>query len=197
MEEEDDVEETITNNNADNDAIGLDEAIEQFAMSLSRIGDQLLCPICRSLYKNAARLPCGHAFCRQCIVTCVGYQPKCPECRAPATKRNVSDYECMQRIVRNFQKLHYNSNTNGNNTGEGNYSPSMLTQPETASQLVAAFRGGLDEYLDNENEKMDENDENKNDDEVDDILERLNKTANSPMLSKIHRNYLIKTKKMK
>ena len=33
MEEEDDVEETITNNNADNDAIGLDEAIEQFAMS--------------------------------------------------------------------------------------------------------------------------------------------------------------------
>ena len=183
VEEEDDVEETITNNNADNEDIGLDEAIEQFAMSLSRIGDQLLCPICRSLYKNAARLPCGHAFCRQCIVTCIGYQPKCPECRAPATKRNVSDYECMQRIVRNFQKLHHNSNTNGNNTGEGSYSPSMLTQPETASQLVAAFRGGLDEYLDDENEKMDENDENNNEDEVDDILERLNKTANSPMLS--------------
>ena len=58
VEEEDDVEETITNNNADNEDIGLDEAIEQFAMSLSRIGDQLLCPICRSLYKNAARLPC-------------------------------------------------------------------------------------------------------------------------------------------
>ena len=152
--------------------IGLNEAIELFAASLSRIGDQLLCPICRSLYKCAARLPCGHAFCRECINTCVGYQPKCPECRAPATRRNVSDYECMQRIVRNFQKLHYSGSTSGN--AGANFSPSMLTQPETASQLVAAFRGGLDEYL---------VDKSSSEDAAEDMLDRLITNDNEPLVS--------------
>ena len=151
---------------------GLNEAIELFAASLSRIGDQLLCPICRSLYKCMARLPCGHAFCRECINTCVGYQPKCPECRAPATRRNVSDYECMQRIVRNFQKLHYSGSTSGN--AGANFSPSMLTQPETASQLVAAFRGGLDEYL---------VDKSSSEDPAEDLFDRLITNDNVPLVS--------------
>ena len=155
-----------------NSEIGLNEAIEIFATSLSRIGDQLLCPICRSLYKCAARLPCGHAFCRECINTCVGYQPKCPECRAPATRRNVSDYECMQRIVRNFQKLHYSGSTSGN--AGANFSPSMLTQPETASQLVAAFRGGLDEYL---------VDKSSSEDPAEDLFDRLITNDNVPLVS--------------
>lgn len=127
--------------------------LETFAGSLARFGERLLCPVCRSLYKNAAKLPCNHAFCRDCIMQSLSYNQKCPECRAPSTRRNVTDFECMQRIVRCFQTLHPNSKhanqgSNGSGAAAAGWSPSDLTQPETASQLMVTFKEGMAEYLD-------------------------------------------------
>ena len=39
------------------------------------------CSVCLRLLHEPATLPCGHSFCRRCLVTCLDHQPRCPSCR--------------------------------------------------------------------------------------------------------------------
>jgi hypothetical protein len=120
----------------------IDGLLETFGRALSKFGDRLLCSVCRSLFKNAAKLPCGHVFCRNCIVQSLSHQERCPDCRAPSTRRQVTDNESMQRIVRCFQTLHPSRHEQNIDASACSWSPSDLTQPESASQVVAMFQKG-------------------------------------------------------
>jgi len=39
------------------------------------------CSVCLRLLHEPATLPCGHSFCRRCLITCLDHQPRCPSCR--------------------------------------------------------------------------------------------------------------------
>ncbi|XP_074080642.1 E3 ubiquitin-protein ligase TRIM65 [Macrotis lagotis] len=51
-------------------------------MASSQLADKLVCAICLELYREAVTLPCGHNFCRACILDHWRRQGvDCPQCR--------------------------------------------------------------------------------------------------------------------
>ncbi|KAL0236384.1 hypothetical protein GEMRC1_002966 [Eukaryota sp. GEM-RC1] len=43
--------------------------------------NHLLCEVCTEMMKDPCTLPCGHSFCRSCILTWLKKTPSCPNCR--------------------------------------------------------------------------------------------------------------------
>ena len=39
------------------------------------------CPICHDIYEMPVTTPCGHSFCKSCIVECADRKNECPTCR--------------------------------------------------------------------------------------------------------------------
>uniref|UniRef100_A0A8C5PQE5 Uncharacterized protein n=1 Tax=Leptobrachium leishanense TaxID=445787 RepID=A0A8C5PQE5_9ANUR len=61
-------------------------------MASAALRDELTCCICMDIYRDPVTLPCGHSFCRLCIVGVLDTQEesgayKCPECRAESQER--------------------------------------------------------------------------------------------------------------
>nr|XP_060617047.1 nuclear factor 7, brain-like [Anolis sagrei ordinatus] len=54
---------------------------------VSGITEDLLCPVCLSIFQDPRMLVCGHNFCLSCLESCVlakgQLQGTCPECRDP------------------------------------------------------------------------------------------------------------------
>ncbi|KAL6070110.1 LON peptidase N-terminal domain and RING finger protein 3 [Balamuthia mandrillaris] len=42
---------------------------------------ELDCPLCRSVLYEPITTPCGHNFCKPCLLRALDYSPKCPICR--------------------------------------------------------------------------------------------------------------------
>lgn len=47
------------------------------------------CPVCMGPFLEETSTKCGHIFCKQCIKTAIGVQPKCPTCRKKTTARDL------------------------------------------------------------------------------------------------------------
>ncbi|KAI9307407.1 hypothetical protein BJ944DRAFT_261953 [Cunninghamella echinulata] len=80
---------------------------------LQRMNQELTCPICLSLFNQSTSTPCGHIFCKQCILHSLINMPKCPICKATITKRALSFSESTEAIVQEFFILrqHYEKKT--------------------------------------------------------------------------------------
>eukprot|EP00250_Pteridium_aquilinum_P013046 c21097_g1_i1 orf=110-3070(+) len=66
---------------------------------LDRLGRELKCPICLSLFKQAASLTCNHNFCRSCILESIKSKPACPICKVHTTRREVRAAPQMDNLV--------------------------------------------------------------------------------------------------
>ncbi|CAO3650294.1 unnamed protein product [Cunninghamella echinulata] len=55
-----------------------------------------------SLFNQSTSTPCGHIFCKQCILHSLINLPKCPICKATITKRALSLSESTEAIVQEF-----------------------------------------------------------------------------------------------
>ncbi|BBM96708.1 BRCA1-associated RING domain protein 1 [Marchantia polymorpha subsp. ruderalis] len=74
-------------------------------MHLERMGSELKCPVCLSLYKSAATISCNHTFCRSCILESVRATSCCPICKAHTTRREVRPAPQMDSLVDIFKGM--------------------------------------------------------------------------------------------
>ncbi|CAM6095452.1 unnamed protein product [Calypogeia fissa] len=72
---------------------------------LERMASELKCPICLSLYKQAALLSCNHCFCTTCIVQSMKRISCCPICKVPAAPREVRSAPQMDTLVAIFKGM--------------------------------------------------------------------------------------------
>ncbi|CAO3606811.1 unnamed protein product [Cunninghamella blakesleeana] len=77
------------------------------------MNQELTCPICLSLLNQCTSTPCGHIFCKQCILHSLSSLSKCPICKTTITKRALLESESMEAVVREFEILrqHYERKT--------------------------------------------------------------------------------------
>jgi hypothetical protein len=81
------------------------DAAYTFARTLHSLGLELRCPICLSLLSEAVVTPCGHTFCRDCVLGWVGANASCPLCKQKLTRRQVRDDATIGGLVSAFREL--------------------------------------------------------------------------------------------
>uniref|UniRef100_A0A8C5MKV7 Uncharacterized protein n=1 Tax=Leptobrachium leishanense TaxID=445787 RepID=A0A8C5MKV7_9ANUR len=81
-------------------------------MASADLRDELTCSICLNIYTDPVTLPCGHSFCRTCIVDVLDTQEgsgayKCPDCRAESQERPaLVNARKLRNIAENIRSTH-------------------------------------------------------------------------------------------
>ncbi|XP_047165811.1 protein BREAST CANCER SUSCEPTIBILITY 1 homolog isoform X2 [Vigna umbellata] len=79
---------------------------------LERMGRELKCPICWSLFDSAVSLTCNHHFCNSCIVKSMKSAPACPVCKIPFTRREIRPAPHMDNLVNIYTSMEVASGIN-------------------------------------------------------------------------------------
>ncbi|KAJ1414202.1 Zinc finger, RING-type [Sesbania bispinosa] len=72
---------------------------------LERMGRELKCPICLSLFNSAVSLTCNHLFCNACIFKSMKSASTCPVCKIPFTRREVRPAPHMDNLVSIYKNM--------------------------------------------------------------------------------------------
>ncbi|CAH8345968.1 unnamed protein product [Eruca vesicaria subsp. sativa] len=82
------------------------------ANHLEKMGRELKCPICLSLFNSAASLSCNHVFCNECIVKSMKVDPTCPVCKIPFHRREIRGAPHMDSLVSIYKNMEDASGVN-------------------------------------------------------------------------------------
>ncbi|KAJ0239392.1 Protein BREAST CANCER SUSCEPTIBILITY 1 [Hirschfeldia incana] len=82
------------------------------ASHLEKMGRELKCPICLSLFNSAASLSCNHVFCNGCIVKSMKVDATCPVCKVPFHRREIRGAPHMDSLVSIYKNMEVASGVN-------------------------------------------------------------------------------------
>uniref|UniRef100_A0A4X2KVS4 Ring finger protein 151 n=1 Tax=Vombatus ursinus TaxID=29139 RepID=A0A4X2KVS4_VOMUR len=63
----------------------------------------LLCSVCHGVLKRPVKLPCGHIFCKKCILTWLARQKTCPCCRKEVKRRLMVQVHKLRKTIGRLQ----------------------------------------------------------------------------------------------
>ncbi|ESQ55279.1 hypothetical protein EUTSA_v10024364mg [Eutrema salsugineum] len=79
---------------------------------LEKMGRELKCPICLSLFNSAVSLSCNHVFCNACIVKSMKMDATCPVCKIPYHRREIRGAPHMDSLVSIYKNMENASGVN-------------------------------------------------------------------------------------
>ncbi|KAL1205349.1 BREAST CANCER SUSCEPTIBILITY 1-like protein [Cardamine amara subsp. amara] len=79
---------------------------------LERMGRELKCPICLSLFNSASSLSCNHVFCNECILKSMKMDATCPVCKIPYHRREIRGAPHMDSLVSIYKNMENASGVN-------------------------------------------------------------------------------------
>ncbi|KAL2622589.1 hypothetical protein R1flu_002794 [Riccia fluitans] len=79
---------------------------------LERMGSELRCAICLSLFKVAATISCNHTFCRSCILESLRTNSSCPVCKTHSSRREARPAPQMDSLVEIFRGMETSAGVN-------------------------------------------------------------------------------------
>ncbi|CAH2078405.1 unnamed protein product [Thlaspi arvense] len=79
---------------------------------LEKMGRELKCPICLSLFNSAVSLSCNHVFCNACIVESMKIDATCPVCKIPYHRREIRGAPHMDSLVSIYKNMEDASGVN-------------------------------------------------------------------------------------
>ncbi|KAL2609855.1 hypothetical protein R1flu_028428 [Riccia fluitans] len=96
---------------------------------LERMGSELRCAICLSLFKVAVTISCNHTFCRSCILESLRTNSCCPVCKTHFSRREALPAPQMDSLVEIFRGME-------TSTGETNLSLDKEEQDDDGEQSM-------------------------------------------------------------
>jgi hypothetical protein len=75
-----------------------DELDTNVLISSKLLSEEFSCPICFNPIKDAHMTPCGHDFCKTCILECLNRKHQCPLCNHAAVKENLIKNHHLDKI---------------------------------------------------------------------------------------------------
>ncbi|OAF69222.1 hypothetical protein A3Q56_03044 [Intoshia linei] len=78
-----------------------------------KISQALFCAICRDVFMDPIRIPCGHTYCQKCLSLWMKSKSNCPECRANIIKKFIHKDFIIQSIIEEKHKVFCTNRKNG------------------------------------------------------------------------------------
>ncbi|CAH8389506.1 unnamed protein product [Eruca vesicaria subsp. sativa] len=79
---------------------------------LEKMGRELNCPLCLSLFNSAVSLSCNHVFCNECVVKSMKVDATCPVCKIPFHRREIRGAPHMDSLVSIYKNMQVASGVN-------------------------------------------------------------------------------------
>uniref|UniRef100_A0A6B2LLZ3 RING-type domain-containing protein n=1 Tax=Arcella intermedia TaxID=1963864 RepID=A0A6B2LLZ3_9EUKA len=93
------------------------------------------CALCYRLFYRPVTTPCGHTYCRECILTSLTYQPSCPICRRKLNS-NLSDFSINFTLASIIEK-HFTTAHNQREQEQVTLTPKIISPP--SEEAVASY----------------------------------------------------------
>jgi len=98
---------------------------------------ELECSLCFRLYCKPVSTPCGHTYCKSCILAAMKYSPLCPLCRAklePPSKQKYSVNIVILNLVEKHFKEEYDQREKEEEE-EGEQDSNFTSEDKAISEL--------------------------------------------------------------
>ncbi|XP_061180921.1 RING finger protein 151-like [Saccostrea echinata] len=71
----------------------------RYFLNPESVSVHLFCSICQDVFQDPQRAPCGHSFCRKCILPWLRQSQSCPEDRKPVKEKQLHHDFILENII--------------------------------------------------------------------------------------------------
>ncbi|XP_071813310.1 E3 ubiquitin-protein ligase TRAF7-like [Apostichopus japonicus] len=77
----------------------IEDEEDRYFLNPDSVSRHLFCSVCQEVFKDPQRAPCGHSFCRMCILRWLKQSKTCPEDRRPVRVQDLHTDFIVANII--------------------------------------------------------------------------------------------------
>eukprot|EP01061_Rhynchopus_euleeides_P013071 TRINITY_DN2291_c0_g2_i1.p1 TRINITY_DN2291_c0_g2~~TRINITY_DN2291_c0_g2_i1.p1 ORF type:complete len:425 (+),score=122.46 TRINITY_DN2291_c0_g2_i1:61-1275(+) len=96
---------------------------------LEPLKQEMKCKVCMMMFDEPSTLPCGHIFCKNCILQNLNSSPFCPLCRHKYTRRTLYPVLPLEGMIKRLEEV-------GTQLGISDIAATQMSQPMVIKPFV-------------------------------------------------------------